>query len=62
MKFLAATPWLARRRVVVKPVHLGNIRKVKGMKIQEEKRRSIHQYNHPPSKDASINKEAPVKN
>jgi len=46
----------------VEPVHLGDIRKVKGMKIQEEKRRSIHQYNHPPSKDASINKEAPVKN
>jgi hypothetical protein len=32
---------------------------VEGMKIHEEKKT---QHNHPPSKDASINKEAPVKN
>jgi hypothetical protein len=45
----------------MEPVHLGNIQKVKEMKIQEEKRRSIHQYNHPSSKDASINKVPPQK-
>jgi hypothetical protein len=42
------------------PLNNSDYQKVKGMKIHEGKRgSSIHQYNHPQSKDASINKEVP---